>query len=95
VTGVAFPRVLDPVDDLPPTTVITSVTSAGDRLVVRGVTGENGTVKRVLVNGIAATASRENVAEWEAVIPASVKVTAHAEDAAGNVERRPHGVASK
>src|SRR5262249_28582996 len=51
VKDVEFPKLLDPVDDLPPTTVITHVRRAGDRLTVRGTTADNGTVKRVLVNG--------------------------------------------
>ena len=92
VTGIEFPKVLDPVDDLPPATVITRVMRDGGKLVVRGVTGENGTVKRVLVNGVEAKAMRENFAEWEAAVPMATKVTAHAEDVAGNVERLPHQV---
>jgi hypothetical protein len=90
VTGVEFPKVLDPVDDLPPATVITGVSSKDGKLFVRGVTGDNGTVKRVLVNGVEAKPTRENFAEWEAVVPMGAKVQAHAEDAAGNVEKLPH-----
>jgi hypothetical protein len=92
VTGVEFPKVLDPVDDLPPATVITGVTSKDEKLVVRGTTGDNGVVRRVLVNGIEAKSLRENFAEWEAVVPPRAKVRAHAEDAAGNVEKLPHEV---
>jgi hypothetical protein len=92
VTGVPFPKVLEPADDLPPATVITSVASAGDRLIVRGVTADNGPVRRVLVNGLAATPTRENFAEWEVVVPAAGRVAAHAEDVAGNVERLPHEI---
>jgi G8 domain len=92
VTNVSFPKVLDPVDDLPPATVITSVRLDGDRLIVRGTTGDNGVVKRVLVNGVEAKPTRDNFAEWEAAVPPGVKVTAHAEDAAGNVERLRHEV---
>src|SRR5262249_11004696 len=92
VTNVTFPKVLDPVDDLPPATVVTAVTKAGGKLLIRGVTSDNGTVKRVLVNGIEAKPTRENFAEWEAVIPVSGKVSAHAEDVAGNVERLAHEV---
>lgn len=92
VTGVAFPKVLDPVDDLPPATVILFVVPTGDRVMVRGVTADNGTVRRVLVNGVEAKPTRENFAEWEAAIPAAGRVVAHAEDAAGNVERLPHEV---
>src|SRR5262249_29530135 len=51
VKGVAFPKVLDPVDDLPPTTVITHVRRpASGKVVVRGTTADNGAVKRVVVN---------------------------------------------
>lgn len=57
-----------------------------------GTTSDNGTVKRVRVNGVEATAVRDNFAEWEAVVPASPTVAAHAEDAAGNVEKLRHEV---
>jgi hypothetical protein len=97
VKGVEFPKLLDPVDDLPPTTVITHVTAlAGGRLQVRGTTADNGTVKRVLVNGMEAKAAAANFTEWEITleIPHSgtVQVQAHGEDAAGNIEKRPHVV---
>jgi hypothetical protein len=95
VRGVAFPKLLDPVDDLPPTTVITQVRRAGGKVVVRGTTADNGTVKRVLVNGKEARPLTANFAEWEVVLdrtgPAG-KVSAHAVDAAGNVEQQPHVV---
>jgi hypothetical protein len=58
VSKVDFPKLLDPVDDLPPTTVITHVqrivgerSVSTRRLVVRGTTADNGPVKKVLVNG--------------------------------------------
>jgi hypothetical protein len=94
VKDVAFPKLLDPVDDLPPTTVITHVTRQGNKLLVRGTTADNGTVKRVLVNGRAARALAPNFAEWEIVVDSAAvrdgRLAAHAEDAAGNVEPRPH-----
>ena len=86
VSNVTFPKLLDPIDDLPSATVITSITKNADKLIVRGVTSDNGLVKRVLVNGIEAKATRDNFAEWETVVPMSDRVTAHAEDAAANVE---------
>jgi hypothetical protein len=90
-----FPRPLDLVDDLPPQTVITQVRfTAEGKLVVRGTTSDNGTVKRVLVNNQDAKALRPNFAEWEIVLAAmsqqTATVTAYAEDAAGNLEPRPH-----
>jgi hypothetical protein len=95
-----FPGPLKPVDDLPPTTVITHVDrSVAGKVVVRGTTADNGTVKRVLVNGRPARALRPNFAQWEAVLekvrPGELKVAAHAEDSAGNVEKLPHVVRAR
>jgi hypothetical protein len=92
VTNVTFPKLLDPVDDLPPASAIISVKKEGGMLVVRGVTGDNGTVKRVIVNGVEAKPTRENFAEWEAIMPMGKTVSAHGEDAAGNVEKLKHEV---
>jgi hypothetical protein len=89
-----FPRLLDPVDDLPPVTVITHVTHTNGSWLVRGTTTDNGPLKRVLVNGRDVHLLRDNYAEWEIVLDenaaADGRLTAHAEDAAGNVEKRPH-----
>ena len=59
---------------------------------MRGTTADNGTVKRVVVNGKEAQATAPNFAQWEVTIEASgaLRLQAHAEDAAGNVEPRPH-----
>ncbi len=92
VSGVKFPELLHPVDDLPPATVITSVEWKNGKLVVRGTTSDNGTVTKVLVNGRAANALAANFAEWEAVLDGGGKISAYAEDAAGNVEKLPHVV---
>lgn len=99
-SSAAFPAPLDPADDQPPATVITSVSKdAEGNLLVRGTTSDNGTVKRVDVNGKPAHLFRPNYAEWELVLRASasdsdraVELSAHAQDAAGNVESRPHRV---
>jgi hypothetical protein len=94
VKKVEFPKLLDPVDDLPPTTVITHVRELPrGKVVVRGTTADNGTVKRVLVNGKEARAVAPNFAQWEITLqkrPTAGKLEARAEDAAGNVEKRPH-----
>ena len=96
VKNVPFPKLLDPVDDLPPATVITHVSRQGNKVIVRGSTSDNGTVKRVVVNGKPARALAANFAEWEVVLDAAakgeLKIRAHAEDATGNVEKRPHVV---
>ncbi|WP_337173416.1 G8 domain-containing protein [Paludisphaera sp.] len=105
--GIFFPRpglakpdemvLLNPVDDLPPSTVITHVRRKDRQdpsgpLVVRGSCADNGEVVRVVVNEIEARALRPNFAEWEAEIPSVgvARVEAHAEDEAGNVEKTPH-----
>jgi hypothetical protein len=96
VKDIAFPKLLDPIDDLPPTTVITSVTVKNGTYTVRGVTADNGAVTKVIVNGAEAKATRPNFAEWEAVLVSprrmDGRISAHAEDAAGNVEKNAHVV---
>jgi hypothetical protein len=97
VTDVKFPDPLNPVDDVPPATVITRVERlTGNKLRVTGTTSDNGIVKKVTVQGQAAKALSANFAEWETVLSdvkeGEVKISAHAEDAAGNVEKRPHVV---
>ena len=63
-------------------------------MAVRGTTSDNGAVRRVLVNGRAARPLAPNFAEWEAVLegvrPGALRLTAGAEDGAGNVEQTPH-----
>ena len=95
VKDVAFPAFPEVVDDLPPATIITSVSKKDGRLVVRGSTTDNGTVKRVVVNGQEAKATATNFSEWEVTLDAATEVKAHAEDAAGNVEKTPHSVPVK
>jgi hypothetical protein len=94
VKDVEFPNLLDPVDDLPPTTVITQVRREELKVIVGGTTADNGTVKKVLVNGREAKALAANFAQWEVVLNdikfGELKLSAHAEDTAGNIEKRPH-----
>ena len=91
VKDVEFPKLLDPVDDLPPATVITQVSRTADgKWRIRGVASDNGVIKTVIVNGRPATATAPNFAEWEVVLEAADAITAHAEDAAGNVETHAH-----
>ncbi len=89
-----YPGELNPVDDLPPQTVITRVVKADRGWLVRGTTSDNGEVRRVLVNDREARAVASNFAEWEINVPAgAASLSAYAVDAAGNTERRPHVVA--
>jgi hypothetical protein len=94
VNDVTFPTLLTPVDDLPPTTVITHIRRTNAGLVVRGTTADNSTVRAVRVNGQDARPLAANFAEWEVVLPnaprGAVRLEALAADAAGNIEQRPH-----
>jgi hypothetical protein len=90
VKGIEFPKLLDPIDDQAPTTVITHIRREGSKLIVRGTAADNGDVKSVTVNGVSAKALSPNFGEWEATVDVAPKVTASAVDAVGNTEKRPH-----
>jgi len=94
VAKVPFPKLLDPVDDLPPTTVIIHVQRRGGKVIVRGTTADNGTVTRVLVNGREARATNGTFLDWEVEWEDKAgdlqRLTAHAEDGTGNIEKNPH-----
>ncbi len=87
-----FPRPLAPIDDLPPMTVITHVRKVGNgKLLVRGTTSDDAGVAKVIVNGREGARLRANFAEWEVELSGvQGDLAAHAIDAAGNVEKRPH-----
>jgi hypothetical protein len=94
VSNIEWPKLLDPVDDLPPATIITAAIRRGDKLVVRGITHDNGDIVSVRVNGqpAAIAANRHGVADWSIELPAAddANVSAQGADAAGNIERTPH-----
>jgi len=83
---------LTPIDKLPPITVITHVRKEGSQLIVRGTTSDNATLKRVSVNDNLAKVAASG--EWEVTLvnvkAGPVKLTAKAEDSAGNAEQTPH-----
>jgi hypothetical protein len=91
VSNVKFPTLLTPKDDLPPSTVITSVQPRGDKLLVRGVVSDNGEVTRVVVNGQNAKIDGAT-GDWEIELPRSAEITARGEDATGNVEKLEHKI---
>lgn len=98
VAAVPFPQLLDPIDDQPPATVITSIVKLGDGWKVQGIAADNGEIKEVLVNGHQAKPIRTNFAEWEIMLPelpADKNVTAISTDAAGNAEKLKHVVEMK
>lgn len=94
VSDVAWPELLDPVDNLPPATVIIAVRGSGGRMMVRGVSHDNGEVTKVLVNGEPATITSQQagVADWviELEPPADGRLSALAVDDSGNRELTPH-----
>ena len=92
VSDIEFPQLLDPVDDLPPATVITNVTPRDGQLLVQGTCSDNNAVKHVLVNGQAARATSDNFATWEVTLDRSglSEIIAHSEDATGNIEQMAH-----
>ncbi|MCB1279335.1 G8 domain-containing protein [Prosthecobacter sp.] len=92
-----FPKPLDPVDDFAPVTVITHVLPQADgKILVRGVASDDGEVKNVTVNGVSARPMTNDLAQWEAIIPAPKdgSIRAQAADAAGNSEPRVHRLVS-
>ena len=94
----AFPTLLEPVDDLPPATMITSIQTAKGRLVVRGVSHDNGDIASVTVNDRAAKiiSSHAGVADWEISLKldktSRKRLVAQAVDCAGNTEKTGHWV---
>jgi hypothetical protein len=95
VRDVSFPALLDPVADLPPTTVITRIRRAEDgSLHVRGTSSGQAEVRAVRVNGRPASPVTPGFAEWEVVLEGqdahAGTLVAGAEDAAGNIEATPH-----
>jgi len=95
VHDIPFPQLLDPVDDLPPVTIIASTTLQKDgKLHITGITHDNGEIASVLINDQPATLARvqAGLADWEITIvsPASGKVSARAKDRAGNIETAAH-----
>lgn len=86
-----FPQIT-PVDDLPPTTVITHVSRGNGTLDVRGTAIDNGEIIRVMVNGREAKAERPDFSEWSVVLDDTEpsQVTAQSEDKEGNKEPVPH-----
>jgi hypothetical protein len=94
---VEFPALLDPKDDLPPATLITSIRRDGaGKLLLRGVAHDDNTIATVSVNGTMAriTSQHAGVADWEATVPDAAGVTARSRDAAGNEERWAHVMAA-
>ena len=74
VKDVPLPGVPAVVDDLPPATVITQRFQEGREALVRGTTTDNGTVKRVMVNGQEAKSTGRELREWEITLDAATEL---------------------
>jgi len=96
VTFIAFPELLQPVDDAPPATLITSIVSKGAKRIVSGISHDNGEIATITVNGHPAkiTAQQAGVADWTLMLnaPADGRYLAKATDRVGNAELTPHEV---
>jgi hypothetical protein len=96
VGGVAWPELLAELDDVPPATIVISARRENDRLVVRGVSHDNGEIVSILVNDNEAriVSRAAGVCDWEAALdaPADGKIVAYAKDASGNVEQTAHRI---
>jgi len=94
VADVPWPELLQPVDDVPPATIITSVRKDGNDVVVRGTSHDNGEITKIDVSGTSAkvVGSGSGVVEWEAKLrlPENKVLIAVGTDAAGNVEQTGH-----
>lgn len=93
VTNVDWPTLLDPIDDLPPATIITSVRKEPGKLIVTGISHDNGTITSVTVNGQPADRSPQiaGVVDWRIELSAMpVSIVAIAADEAGNAEQTGH-----
>ncbi len=94
VTDVTWPTLLDPVDDVPPATIITSVKRGEGKIVVCGVAHDDGAIVSIVVNDRPAhiLSTKSGVVDWEATLsdPNTSKIVAQSSDAAGNIERTPH-----
>ncbi|MDA1233151.1 MAG: hypothetical protein O2856_20495, partial [Planctomycetota bacterium] len=96
VSGIEWPKLLNPIDDLPPATIITSIRYVGDKVEVSGFSHDNGTIASIQVNGFEAevVASTAGVVEWRASLirPADGRLMASASDRDGNTEQTGHFV---
>jgi hypothetical protein len=94
VKDIEFPALLDPVDDLPPATLITAVRLSGGTVHVRGISHDNGVLDGVTVNGAKAAvlSAAAGVVNWEITMdrPSNGLLEARGRDKDGNVEKVTH-----
>lgn len=99
VKDVTWPQLLNPVDDLPPATIILSARRQGDKLLVKGVCHDNGVIRSVTVNDQEAKLEviQAGLVDWSVLLPLprDGRVVAAALDEAGNRETLSHVVIVK
>lgn len=89
-----LPVLLEPIDDLPPATSITSIRRQGDTLKISGISHDNGTIAKVTINATPVTINiptprPSRLGNHRA---GSRTITARATDQSGNSERWPQVV---
>jgi hypothetical protein len=98
IDDLAFPKIAELRDDLPPATVITSVTPKGTTLIVRGTAIDNVAVKSVTVRlriggQVTSVVAKLDGIDWVAVLTdvpqGGIALEAAGEDMSGNVEKTP------
>jgi hypothetical protein len=76
--------------------VITQSRRSGEKVIVTGISHDNGDIVSVTVNGQQAkiVANSAGVVDWsvELALPSDGRITATAADRAGNVELTPHQI---
>ncbi len=96
VSDIAWPKILDPIDDIPPATVVTSAQIDRGRVTVTGISHDNGQITTVTVNDQNAEmlTSSAGVVDWRITIdaPNDHRVTAYATDDSNNREQTPHAL---
>ena len=96
-----FPKLLDPIDDQPPATIITwphrgvpVKLGQGGTLEVRGTSTDDYEIAEVMVNGVKVTDLDYNFTEWSVKLsglkPGKLKLVARTTDKSGNSEETAH-----
>lgn len=94
VSGIEWPKLLNPIDDLPPATIITSIRRTADIIDISGVSHDNGDIVSIQVNGHDAEVmtTSAGVVVWRVSlnVPADGRLIASASDRDGNKEQTGH-----
>ncbi len=96
VSGIEWPELLNPIDDIPPATIMTSIRRNGNKLDVYGISHDNTDIASIQVNDkdTEVVSKGSGVVEWRVslTLPADGRIVASASDAQGNREQTGHVV---